>query len=215
MSSNPRPASTVILMNKGKVYLTKRPETMKFLGGYYVFPGGAVERDDEPDEHESFAEFQQQSFSFAHYIAAARELFEEVGVLLAKSGNAELTFKEHSKDDYRSLLVNNRISFREMLKKENFKFDSSALHYFGRRITPQSSPIRFDTRFFIADLPTHQAPSPDWNEIDHAFWSTPEEALNDFEKGTLKLVPPTITSLQTLTHYNNGGPLRMPDNIIE
>ncbi|GAA0496634.1 NUDIX hydrolase [Salinibacillus aidingensis] len=215
MSSNPRPASTVILMNKGKVYLTKRPETMKFLGGYYVFPGGAVEREDEPKEHESFPEFQHHSFSSAHYIAAARELFEEVGVLLAKSENNDLTFKQHSKDDYRKLLVNNRISLLEMLKKENFKYDSSALRYFGRRITPPTSPIRFDTRFFIADLPNHQTPSPDWKEIDHAFWTTPEEALEDFEKGNLKLVPPTITSLRTLKHYNNGGPLKMPDNVIE
>ena len=47
----PRPAATVVLVrpdeNGGfEILLTRRPQEMRFLGGFYVFPGGTVHRDD-------------------------------------------------------------------------------------------------------------------------------------------------------------------------
>jgi 8-oxo-dGTP pyrophosphatase MutT (NUDIX family) len=69
----PRQAATVILMRGGdqalEVLLVRRTPNARFMGGVWVFPGGAVDTDEgEGDE--------------AHRIAAVRELAEEAGVTL-------------------------------------------------------------------------------------------------------------------------------------
>lgn len=70
----PRQAATVILLRGGaqtlEVLLVKRTEKAKFMGGVWVFPGGAVDEDDPGSGGE------------AHRAAAARELTEEAGVVL-------------------------------------------------------------------------------------------------------------------------------------
>ncbi|MRG85241.1 NUDIX hydrolase [Salinibacillus xinjiangensis] len=214
MTAIPKPAATVVLMDdESKVYLTQRPKTMKFLGGYFVFPGGSIDEEDysflidyikydPPSNH----------ISLEYYIAAARELFEEVGVLLIDTGGEPPVFQHQSAEEYRMQLINNEISLLNMLEAEDFRLDLHDLQYFGHRITPKTSPIRFDTRFFIAKLPKGQSPKPDQNEITEAYWTTPEDALYAYEKGELSMVPPTIVSLRTIANYvNKGGSLMMPD----
>ena len=100
--AKPRQAATVVLAArcaepKGfEVFLTRRPDGMPFLGGMYCFPGGAVTKEDSAprmiercrgrtaDQARKIAGAQfspRQALGF--WIAAVRELFEEVGVLLA------------------------------------------------------------------------------------------------------------------------------------
>lgn len=73
----PRPAATVILLRGGehelKVLLVQRNPKSRFMGGAWVFPGGAVDREE--------GEGQQ-----ALRAAAARELSEEAGISLPISG---------------------------------------------------------------------------------------------------------------------------------
>lgn len=199
MVAIPKPASTVILMDDlRRVYLTKRPITMKFLGGFYVFPGGAVDETDYFLLNEMVA--REEKFPIVHYVAAARELFEEVGILLANRKDGSPYIMEEKKlNKYRNLLVNKKISFLQMLKDEGLEFNIDSLTYFNHFITPKVSPIRFDTRFFIAKLPNNQTPKPDKKEIEDAFWILPEEALEAYKKQHLPMVFPTILSLQTLT----------------
>ena len=84
MSVTPRPASTVVLIDDSlRVYLTKRPKTMKFMGGYYVFPGGKVENEDFITGLDQRSHL-NTPLDHSYYVAAARELFEEIGILLAK-----------------------------------------------------------------------------------------------------------------------------------
>jgi 8-oxo-dGTP pyrophosphatase MutT (NUDIX family) len=72
----PRPAATVILLRGGgqtlEVLLVKRNPDARFMGGAWVFPGGAVDR----SEGEGDA---------ALRAAAVRELAEEAGIELATS----------------------------------------------------------------------------------------------------------------------------------
>jgi 8-oxo-dGTP pyrophosphatase MutT (NUDIX family) len=212
MTVIPRPASTVILIDdNARVYMTKRPKTMKFFGGFYVFPGGAVDASDYAQNSEYIRNCKQNdSFDPAHYVAAARELFEEVGVLLSsKDGDANVHFKKES--EYRRLLLNGEISFIDMLIQEGHHLNLENLTYFGNLTTPKTNPIRFDTRFFLAQLPKGQFPKPDLNEIDEATWFSPDEALTSCENGEIFLAPPTIHALKTLINYQNGSPLMMPD----
>ncbi|MGG3466930.1 NUDIX hydrolase [Neobacillus pocheonensis] len=214
MSAIPRPASTVVLLDqKSNVYLTKRPETMKFMAGFYVFPGGAVDKSDEIKEFNNEIKGNRNTnFDLAHYIAAARELFEEVGVLLCSTeGGSAFQMEEETKLEYRRQLLEGEISFLQLLKKEKLILNLDSFIYFGHIITPNPSRIRFDTRFFIAQLPDGQQPVPDQNEISDALWISPEEALSDFNIGKISLPPPTIHALKTILNYQNGVPLSMPE----
>lgn len=202
MAAIPRPASTVILMNDAShIYMTKRPETMKFLGGYYVFPGGALEKSDYKVENGLLkGNADKHSFPFAHFIGAARELFEEIGVFLGlNSDGTPVKFPKEKAWMYRRQLLNGEISFPEIFKKEKLYFPCDSLQYFGHFITPKESPIRYDTRFFVAKLPEGQTPLPYENEIAEAFWINPKDALDAYRQNKMSMVTPTILSLKKLT----------------
>ena len=208
MTVTPRPASTVVLMDqRSKVYLTKRPITMKFFGGYYVFPGGAVEKGDY-EVGEQFRQFYSE-FDPAYLIAAARELFEEVGVFLGSKKPA--SFQIDTECNYRRKLVNGELDFIQMLNQEKLCLNIGSLQYFGNLITPEDKPIRFDTRFFLAKLPQEQFPKPDFHEIDDASWFLPQEAMEAYRKEEILLAPPTILALETIDKYLSGQPLIMPE----
>jgi 8-oxo-dGTP pyrophosphatase MutT (NUDIX family) len=184
MAATPKPASTVVLMDElSRVYLTKRPVTMKFIGRFQVFPGGAVESHDILVENDFVnSDEAPLSISLSHNIAAAREFFEEVWILLANTidGFPVLLPKEKEMK-YRNDLVSGEIPFVRVLEQERVYFDPRCLTYIGQIITPEESPIRFDTRFFLAKLPPGQNPELDEKEIDGASWFKPEEALTAFQ----------------------------------
>jgi 8-oxo-dGTP pyrophosphatase MutT (NUDIX family) len=150
------------------------------------------------------------SINLSYYIAAARELFEEVGILLCNSidGLPVLLSKEKAVK-YRNDLVKNEIHFIQVLEQEKVYFDPQCLTYFGQIITPEESPIRFDTRFFLAKLPQGQTPEPDQNEIDGAMWIKPEDALTALENQRIKLAPPTILTLRAIIDFKKSGVLKM------
>ena len=151
----PRQAATVILMRGGEdaleVLLVKRTEKARFMGGVWVFPGGAVDDDDS-----------------AHRAAAVRELAEEAGIALE---------------------------------------DPGALVEFSRWITPAEVAVRFDTRFFLAELPDDQEPVIDGEECVEAGWFTPRGALEAFEQGEIVLVFPTIKHLERLDAFSSVAEL--------
>lgn len=214
MSAIPRPASTVVLMDhQTRVYLTKRPETMKFMGGFYVFPGGAVDTSDHVQANQiEIRGERDQSFELAYYVAAARELFEEVGIFLGRKDDGSIVqFDEETEMEYRRLLLKENISFLQILKKEGLHLNLAGLQYFGHIVTPNPSRIRFDTRFFITRLPEGQQPKPDANEISDTLWVSPAEALSKYENNEISLAPPTLHALKTILNHHNGGPIMMPE----
>jgi len=218
MAAIPKPASTVVLLDKNKrVYMTKRPETMKFLGGHYVFPGGSIDKNDKViDNH--FITNQNQNYSFhpSYYVAAARELYEEIGILLcSRIDEKKLKIEQEKNLRYRRQLIKGELSFNELLKKEKLYFDLSCLTYFGNFVTPEKSPIRFDTRFFLAYLPEGQEPNPDNYEIEEGLWITPEEALSANNDHRMPMVLPTLTTLKVIHNFLNGYPLKMPEKLIQ
>ncbi|MCQ6281663.1 NUDIX domain-containing protein [Bacillus sp. EB600] len=204
-----RPASTVVLMDDAfRVYMTKRPNTMKFMGGFYVFPGGKVAKGDYEVNQERLKTFNlDESFHYSYYIAAARELFEEVGILLVFEEDGKQLSTEKKKE-YRRLLINEEITFAQMLQEENLHLDLTNLTYFGHIVTPEFNPVRFDTRFFMAKLPKSQIPKPHIGEIDHAAWIVPEDAVNGYNL-ELMIAPPTLHSLKAIFSFINGGELAM------
>ncbi len=152
-----RQAATVILLRGGgetlEVLLVKRTEKARFMGGVWVFPGGAV--DDEDGDR-------------AHRAAAVRELSEEAGIVLV---------------------------------------DPQALVEFSRWITPEEVATRFDTRFFLAELPDGQTPRVDGEECVEQGWFTPQGALDAFAREEIALVFPTIKHLEQLGAFSSVSEL--------
>ena len=224
MAATPKKAATVILLRENEpqgfdVFLLKRHEKSSFMGGNFVYPGGRVDRDDGSLEICSvsrgmtFEEAQKilgrplsPEESFAHWIAAIRELFEEAGVLLAYDQRGNL-FQPRNRDDrekflqYRKLLQEGKSNICEMAQKENLLFALDELHYYAHWITPEARPERFDTRFFLTRYPLGQEASHDQKETTAGIWITPKKALEENLKGDVILSPPTLKTLEDLSTF--------------
>jgi len=150
-----RQAASVILLDGGanalEVLLVRRTPEARFMGGVWVFPGGAVDAEEGAGDE-------------AHRAAAIRELQEEAGIALD---------------------------------------DPDALVKFSRWITPEEVQIRFDTHFFLAQLPAGQQPAIDGEECVDLGWFTPRAALDAYAAGEIALVFPTIKHLEQLSEFSS------------
>src|SRR5690242_2940619 len=83
----PRPAATVLLIRDGtsglEVLMTRRSMTASFAPGAYVFPGGGIDAADADAHAYARRRPTQDDTRLTQAIAAIRESFEELGVLLA------------------------------------------------------------------------------------------------------------------------------------
>ena len=228
MAAIPKKAATVILLRDKKpegfeVFLLKRHEKSSFMGGNFVYPGGRVDRDDGSLEICSFSKgitfdeahkilggtFSPEE-SFAHWIAAIRELFEEAGVLLAYAQNEDLVQIKNQDElnkfsNYRSLLQKGGITICQMAQEEKLLFALDQLLYYAHWITPEARSERFDTRFFLAQYPIGQEASHDQKETTAGIWITPQKALEENLNGEVMLSPPTLKTLEDLSRFKSIG----------
>ena len=145
----PRDAATLIVVRPGDrgllCLMGRRHADSEFLPGYYVFPGGAVERSDRAAKPASPLDLAHLGAmgvggnartAVALGVAAVRETFEETGIMVADAGD-----------------VGNAPggTFDEM-RRRGVAPALGRLVYLGRAITPTDSPIRFHARFFLARL---------------------------------------------------------------
>jgi 8-oxo-dGTP pyrophosphatase MutT (NUDIX family) len=173
------PAATVILARDGErgleVFLVKRHGKSSFMSNAFVFPGGKVDPADGDAE-----------------TAAIRELYEEAGVLLVEDGGAS-DFGES-----RTRLNAGEVSFTQLLADAGLIADRRRLHFWARWVTPSVEPRRYDTEFFLAELPPGQTPSFDRKETVEELWVAPARALELQTAGTLRLAPPQIRTFHEL-----------------
>ena len=107
---------------------------------------------------------------------------------------------------------------RELAEETQIELEpDTQLHPWSRWITPEVVPTRFDTHFFVALAPAHSPPQPDGAEVDDAGWFNPERALEAHRAGELRLVFPTIRTLETLLPYTNAEEVlaAAPDRDLE
>ena len=133
--AEPKDASAIILLNSeaDKVLWAQRNPSLKFLGGYHAFPGGKLESSDEKIRLKNCEDFQIAKF----IVCAARETFEEIGVLLVRNGD-KLTVGQRASlhDD----LISGRMSFAEILELWGLWIDAADFFYTGFWTTPMFSP---------------------------------------------------------------------------
>ncbi len=198
-----RPASTVVLVRDSPVglitYVLVRNAALEFAPGATVFPGGAVDPVDYDQpwvapsvgyDHAAADAHLETEGGLAYWVAAARECFEEVGVLLGRPGvpDRSLTFADH--------LDLGHVP------------DLSDMWYLGHWITPEGAPRRYDTRFFISIVGDDCEPDPDRGELISGRWIRPEDALAEFDAGKIDLIDPTMRTLMVLHRAADVASLR-------
>lgn len=213
----PRPAATVLLVRDGEygveVLMLRRNLNSDFVGGAYVFPGGSVDPADAEahdlieglDDSRASQRLSLDTGGLAYYIACLREVFEESGLLLARTQSGDyikLTddvtrerFAEH-----RRALNAQEITFREIIARENLRLDLTSLEYYSHWVTPIGPPRRFDTRFFVAHAPQHQVAAHDAGETVADVWINPLDALERVRRRELEMIFPTIKNLEGIAH---------------
>jgi 8-oxo-dGTP pyrophosphatase MutT (NUDIX family) len=205
-----RPASTVVLLrpaNPFDVFLVRRSDSIAFMGGAHVFPGGRVDAADHLEDADAVADGAAEAaarmsdvtadVAVAHHVAALRELFEEAGVLLARP----LDVATPQLEAYRRDLLAGTMTFPEIIRRERLRLALDELAYFAHWVTPEIETRRFDTRFFVARAPEGQTPVHDAGETIHSEWLAPLEAIDQGRRGLISLPPPTWTTLSMLARY--------------
>jgi glyoxylase-like metal-dependent hydrolase (beta-lactamase superfamily II)/8-oxo-dGTP pyrophosphatase MutT (NUDIX family) len=185
-----RPSSIVLLTRGGgdAVYLVERAPELAFFGGFHALPGGVLDPRDgalEEDEERAFA------------VCAARELFEETGVLvpgLAEGlGHAE-------RGALRAALIADAPEapagdgFWERARGAAL----DALTPLGFLVTPPFAPVRYRTRLYHLELPAGEEPSILPGELVAGGFVAPGEELACWRRGERRIVPPVLFLLEAL-----------------
>lgn len=227
--ATPEDAATVALVREGpdglEVYMTRRQDALRFLGGYYVFPGGKVDAADRSDElfglcpgfsleaaRARLAGTLDPRRAAGFFLAATRELFEEAGVLLDWGGDlgarAGLDPRLAGRlARLREELSRGETSFAAGLRAAGLRLDPGRLLWLSHWITPATSPRRFSTFFFLAALPPGQEPTPLPAEISEACWARPDQALAQWRSGRWAMIPPTIATLDVISRHRTWAEL--------
>jgi 8-oxo-dGTP pyrophosphatase MutT (NUDIX family) len=192
--------------------LLKRHGLSDVLGGAYVFPGGKLDLADSEldmpahldqsavDLHAALFEPATDALTAAAlHVAAVREAFEESGILFAHGATAADAARA-------TALLRTGRAFDEVLAEMGLRLHTRSLVPWARWITPKVPTVtnkRFDTRFFIAELPADQIAHHDNIEATASVWLTPRMALTQYRDGDIELAPPQIMSLAHLSRYED------------
>jgi glyoxylase-like metal-dependent hydrolase (beta-lactamase superfamily II)/8-oxo-dGTP pyrophosphatase MutT (NUDIX family) len=193
VSERIREAAAVLLVRgeglRRELFWVRRSREVSLGGGFFAFPGGGV----DPQDRALAAKISSANPDASLPVAAARELFEEAGVLLA-DGVPE---PARMVDERRALLARER-PFEAVLARLGLGLALDRLQFAGRWLTPPFMPVRFDARFYVATLPPGQAAEVWPGELASGDWITPDEALERWRRGRALLHPPALHLLRCL-----------------
>jgi len=200
--------------------MVRRHEGTAFMGGAHVFPGGRVDAaDHDADDRwcdgvenarKSSVRLQadQNDDAVSYHVAAARELFEEAGVLLARSADGAFVSLAGADDharflDARHHVHDGKTTLRAIVEREHLRLALDALVLFAHWVTPPIDTRQFDTRFFMTRVPPRQTPAHDETETTHSTWVRPADAIAQAIAGDIVLPPPTWTTLREIEPFGS------------
>ena len=195
----PRPAATVLLLRDGpggvEVLMTRRSPTASFAPGAYVFPGGGIDAADAQAHAHATRRPTQDDIRLTQAIAAIRESFEELGVLLARHEDGTPLSAEElaSFDRHQPLLA--------QCAARGLKLAADQVFLLAHWVTDRDLPRRFDVPFLVARMPPHQHAVADEAEQFEPVWVRPAEALRRHEAGDFFIIFPTIRTLERLKKF--------------
>lgn len=225
----PRDAATVMIVRdvpaaagtRLEVLMLRRNPRSDWVAGVHLFPGGAVDAEDGsaqiaafcagPDDEEASRTLGVAAGGRSYFVAATRECFEEAGILLASTGGAPLSFSDDEVarrfTHHRHRLNAGETRLVDICADEDLRLELGSLVYFSHWITPEGSPRRYDTRFFVGVLPEGQEALHDDNEVVDSIWIEPAKALERNLAGEIDLGLPTMKNLEALGRFATSAEL--------
>lgn len=179
ITSEIRAAATVIAARPGpggvEVLVLRRGRESRFLPGYVVFPGGAVDAGDAERAARWFGTPQE-----AARAAAVRELAEEAGLVVTRAG------------------IDRAPQLRPLSPVDEAPPTTEGVRQISHWIAPESVPVRFDARYFAVAAPPGIDPRPDGREAAEAWWANPGELMDGWAAGAVRLYWPTMKTMEAL-----------------
>jgi 8-oxo-dGTP pyrophosphatase MutT (NUDIX family) len=223
----PRDAATVMLVRDAheapagiEVFMLRRNLSSVFVAGAHVFPGGAVDAEDDSaemhalvvgiDDAEASRRLGRPSGGLAFWVAAIRESFEEAGVLLARdaaTGDVVSSATVEHLAATRAAVAAGERSFADVVRGAGLVLDGGCLRVFGHWITPSPAPRRYDTWFFLAPAPAGHAYEHDDIETIASEWVRPTDALALARRRELELIYPTYRTVEALSRFGTTSDL--------
>jgi 8-oxo-dGTP pyrophosphatase MutT (NUDIX family) len=208
-----RPSATTVVARNGssgpEVLLVRRRAGDAF-GDSYAFPGGVVDHDESnahvvcegrpTDEAEALLGVDD---ALDYFSAAIRELFEETGILLARDSQGEWASDDSWTMDERNAVDKGELPWPEFLGARGLCMAGDALHYFAYWETPYARRKRWQTRFFLAELPPGQSALHDGSEVTDSRWVRPADALQQKHSGDMPMPFPTVRTLRELSRFGS------------
>lgn len=196
-----RPAATMLLLRDGalgiEVLMTRRSTTASFAPGAYVFPGGGVDPADAACHPQARRRPAQSDLHLTQAIAAIRESFEELGVLLARRADGLPATGE----DLAAL--DRQATFAPQCASRGLVLAADEVFVLAHWTTDRDLPRRFDVPFLVARMPPGQHPVADETEQFEPIWVRPADALQRHEAGDFFIIFPTIRTLQRLQAFDS------------
>jgi len=202
-TATPRAAATLLLLRDSfegiEVLMTRRSHTASFAPGAYVFPGGRIDEGDVAARSIARRRRTQSRVQLTQAIAAIRETFEELGVLLAHfpRGRRVTTHDVASMDRSET----SGVSFADQCRARGLTLDCDRVFTFAHWITDRDLPQRFDVPFLVARMPKEQEPVADDAEQFSPEWVRPAVALERHARNDFFMIFPTVRTLERLAAY--------------
>jgi len=183
-----------------EVLMTRRSEKASFAPGAYVFPGGAIDEADLQGRAIATRRRTQSRVQLTQAIAAVRETFEELGVLLAHDAEsgAPVTAAEVAAMER---IGENAFSFFEQCAARGLRLSTDQVYTLAHWITDRDLPRRFDVPFLVARMPEGQVAVADDAEQFEPVWVRPADALARHAKGRFFMIFPTVRTLKRLAVF--------------
>ena len=175
--------------------MTRRSMTASFAPGAYVFPGGGIDTADAQAHAQARRRPAQSDERLTQAIAAIRESFEELGILLARRADGS-----HA-DAGDIARLDRQAPFIEQCRAHQLTLAADEVFLLTHWITDRDLPRRFDVPFLVARMPEGQTPEADETEQFEPVWVRPADALERHANGQFFIVFPTIRTLQRLKSF--------------
>jgi glyoxylase-like metal-dependent hydrolase (beta-lactamase superfamily II)/8-oxo-dGTP pyrophosphatase MutT (NUDIX family) len=199
-----RAAATVLLLRDTpqgiEVLMTRRSASASFAPGAYVFPGGRIDEGDAAAHAVATRRPTQSAAQLTQAIAAIRESFEELGVLLARHADGRPVSAGEIAGMDRST-AGSAVAFADQCAARGLLLSSDQVFTLAHWITDRDLPRRFDVPFLVARMPEGQEPTADEAEQFEPCWVRPADALARHAAGSFFMIFPTLRTLERLAAY--------------
>ena len=191
-----KPAATVLLLRDGpqglEVLMTRRSLKASFAPGAYVFPGGGVDALDAQSHVQARRRAGQSDAHLTESIAAIRESFEELGILMARRADGSPV------DASDIAQLDRKAPFLAQCQARGLMLSADEVFVLAHWTTDRDLPRRFEVPFLVARMPEGQTPVADESEQFDPVWVSPADALARHKAGDFFIIFPTIRTLERL-----------------